>query len=259
MTEREKIELIEAYLRGDLAEAQRATVEKLLRDESFQKAVEEQREIREALGSSKVNAFRRIVREVVEERRPEVKKPPILSRRLLVSAAGIVVLLVAAWWIFKPGLSLEEKLFARYFEPTAVVGIFRNADIPAEGGDEMLQIQKEIDSLYRRQDYGQALSRMETYGAQFPDVRSSDYYYWSGLLYLFTDQPEKALMAFDSIQIGYPFEKAWYTGLAWLKAGDRRQAEAVFSDIARSESPYREEAEEILEGLKDWRIEGLKD
>ncbi len=248
MTEEERYKLIDAYLKGDLTEAQRTSIERLrTEDASFQKELDEHLELREALGPSQVNAFRQMVGEVIKQNQARKKKKGF-SLQYLIAIAAAVALLLIAWQVLKPEPDTPEELFSRSFNPPALVAILRNAETISET-EPTAQIQKEIDSLYRRKNYQEALSRLNAYGNQFPETRSSDFYYWSGLLFLLTDQADRALEAFSQVETGYPYDKPWHIALTYLKTGDRRRAQAAFSAIAQSESPYREEAATILKAL----------
>lgn len=248
MTREEREELIEAYQQNRLTDAQRRKVEQgLAEDTSFRKAVEEEKALWDALGPSRLNSFRAVVQEVITERR--AGRPPILFRRYWPAvAAGMVVLLVGLWWLFRPGKSIEEELFITYFEAPAVLGISRDdSSAPESGGLAFLEW--EIDSLYQKGNYRQALAKLESLPAP---IGSSDYYYRKGLLLLLTRQPGYALEALQSVQSGYPYEKPWYIALAYLRLGDRRRAVAAFSVIARSaDSPFREEAAVIAKALRE--------
>lgn len=249
MANEERHNLIEAYLSGKLTKAQEAIVERLQReDSSFQNEIEEQKELMEALGPSRINAFRRTAGEVIREQRPK-KRKLLLQGYSIATAAIFVLLLIALWWFFAPAESIEEKLFSQYFSPPLTSAIFRNAGA-GHPGEAAALFQRNIDSLYKRGEYEQALSHLSAYGAQFPEARQSDFYYWSGLLHLQAGQPEEALDAFSRIEAGYPYDKPWYSALAHLKAGHRQQARAAFSAIARPGGPYEKEASAILKALE---------
>ena len=245
MTKEERGNLIESYLNGSLTSPQQVQIEKLqAEDPSFMKELEEHKALWEALGSSETNAFRQVVREVIGLHSSKPKKPSLFRQYRVLIASLAAALVIAAAWFFMPSSHIEEKLFTQYFKPPEASSIFRNAAPPT--ADPAILVQKEMDSLYRQGDYQQVIGLLLDYGSRFPEIQSSDYYYGLGLMYLVANQPEEALKALASVKTGYPYDKPWYMGLAYLKAGNLQAGKAVFSTIAQSESPYRKEASEIL-------------
>ncbi|MCB0567854.1 MAG: hypothetical protein KDD01_26080 [Phaeodactylibacter sp.] len=248
MTKEEKIDLVESYLEGGLTGVQQAMLEKLLaEDPSILIEIEEHKTLREALGPSDANAFRAVAREAIRSRSSARKKPSFFQQYRVLIASLAAALIIAVAWFFMPSSQIEEKLFTQYFKPPEASSIFRNAD--PSTSDPSVLIRKEIDSLYRRADYQPALTLLRDYGSRFPEVRSSDYYFSLGLMYLLNNQPEDALEALGLVKAGHLYDKPWYRGLAYLKAGNLQAARALFSTIAQLEGPYRKEAMEILEAM----------
>ncbi|GJM35870.1 MAG: hypothetical protein DHS20C18_48710 [Saprospiraceae bacterium] len=249
MPEEEKFELIEAYLSDSLSAEQQPRFLLLLKEyPGFQKEIDRHRELQEAIGSSRYNKMREITHEVMHEARKEKAIKRIYARRWLFLAAGVAVLALASWWIFSSLDNHEERLFSQYFEVPASLGIARG-DMPTNSQQSEV-LQGTIDALYREGAYQEALSLLESKGNQLPSFQSSDYYYWLGILFLKTNQAEKALEALNEINIGHQNEKAWYLALAYLKSGQTQQAKAIFDSITQSNSPYRRDAANVLENLR---------
>jgi tetratricopeptide (TPR) repeat protein len=251
MTEEEKYDLIEAYLLGSLTEEQRSELQHMQQhDPDFQAKMEEQQSLWEAVGPSEVNSFREMVGEVLAERSAARGKTGSLhfSRRILVIAAALGLLLAAIWWLYKPAPDLGARQFARHFSPPPAGSLFRDAAAePLSGAQPAAQ--QIVDSLYRRGNYPQALKQLLAYGEQYPDARSSDYYFLLGVLYLSTDHAAEARAALERVEVGHPYDKKWYLALSYLKTGDLAAAEDLLDELIPSANPYQNEAAMIIEAL----------
>ncbi len=250
MTKAQRFELIERYHAGTLTAAQKRLVDRLcMEDPTFEQELHEYREMWEALGPSDVNAFRGLTREVIDEASKPVKKKNIIPVTFLVAAAIVLFVSVGIWWWFgAASASSGTDLFAAYFDPPTQA-VFRNGADPT-ADDLSADIKRQINAHYIGGEYELALSKMETYTRQFPKRQSSDYHYLLGHVHLRLGQPQEALAAFDSIVVGYQYDKPWNYGLALLLAEETDRARAIFLDISESKGPYRDKAAEILRALE---------
>lgn len=253
MSEEEKSNLIEAYLSGKLSKEEILLVQQLQqKDPQFRAELKDQQLAWEALGPSRLNAFRTLVGEVIAEHPREEKyiRKKLVPGRVLAIAAGIAGLLLALWWLLPSTSTSGQQLFATYFTPPPTSTVFRG-EMESSATGALEDAQNRIDSLYRSQNYSQALDQLSVLGQQFPESRSSDYFFLKGILYLCNDQAASALMAFEQISVGFPTEKKWYTGLALLKLDSLPQAKAVFVELNQKDSPYGEESQAILKLLPE--------
>ena len=210
-------------------------------------ADKENEELKEALGSSDLNQFRALTKKVIEE---NVSKRKIAQRFKLyfASAAAIFLILIIYWWSIKTDLTIHEALFSQYFNPPGTINLIRDAS-QNQSPEPLFQLQKRIDSLYQIKEYGTAILILQAIKKEDPQIESSDYYFWLGLLQLLNNQAIEAIDALGEIEVGYTYNKPWYLALAYLKAGKITFAKVIFNDIAQLEGPYQQDAINILKTI----------
>ncbi len=246
MTNEEKTAALEAFLRGEMSDTEAVQFQQLLQnDPQLQAELALHRELEEALGPSPLNALRDEAAAVLHNRRPPTSRR---RRRLLYGLLAILVVLglLVAWFALRPEeRPTNSQLFARYFQPPTELSH------PGQLRDGAATRNLRVDSLYVVKNYAAALIELEEQGHALGFQPSSSYYYQLGVLYLANKQAGPALRNLDRIEIGYTNEKQWYRALAFLLSGiadDKAQAE--LQEIARSDSPFKQDAAELLKKMK---------
>lgn len=245
MTNEEKSAAIEAYLSGTLAPEQiRAFEDRLASDPALRKELALHRELPAALGDRAFNRFRDNLTSVVAENRASERRFP---RGMYWTAAALFLLscLVAVFWLYRARTTLAEQLFAAHFTPPAtllVPGAMRNGSASAEF--------PLIEQLYQQKNYPAALAGMERMAAQPGFTESSTFHYQMTVLALAAGDGQLALRHVDRIEFGYFYEKQWYRALALLLARSEPAAtRAALLEIARSDSPFRTDAAQLLQEM----------
>jgi hypothetical protein len=229
-------EQVAAFLRGELpAETQRA----LLEDEAFVAALTREEELREALGPSGFNGFRETVSTVVREKaagpdeKAKVWKRHKALAAVIFAIAILALLILGWWWTRRPS---AEKVFAQYFVSPYV-------PVTARGTAPAGELGLRVDSLYLAGDYDMAARILRL--SSGPE-NSATRLLLAELL-LRTGRPDATLDILDDMSAGPGFEKEWLRAWAYFMVGRHTDARIGFEAILRSESPFRDEARQMLD------------
>ena len=106
--------------------------------------------------------------------------------------------------------------------------------------------------LYNNQKYSKALKLLIAIDAGFTES-NPQVTFFKGICYLETNQPEKAIEAFDIIiknmNPSYYDEAIFYKGIALLRLNEKEDALEQFYNLASMFSPYAPKAKELIEKI----------
>ncbi|MCY7350489.1 MAG: hypothetical protein LH606_07455 [Cytophagaceae bacterium] len=266
----EQYELIEAYLNGQLAPADRTEVEAdRQNDAEFDQEIRLQQELRagfRAIGlQNRLQAARqRHQARTAPPARPEPKIIPLSSKRSgrvgwewttyqpWVAAASVVLLIgLSVWGIWQPSESqFDETVYAQNYQPDPSDFVAR--DLPASlKPNDRVALERGIQS-YSQGKYAEAIDVLEKVAP--PDNSLFIASYYLGISYLTTPNVDKAVKylqtAQRSTQPDIRQKAQWYLALAYLKKDDRPRTKSSLRVVADdTRSPYRNRAGALLDQL----------
>ncbi|MFK7810711.1 MAG: hypothetical protein AB8F74_23080 [Saprospiraceae bacterium] len=252
MTEQEKYDQIDRYLRSELSLEEQRTLERRMEaDEEFSIEVALHREIAESIGGEKTAAFRQKLKTTNESwKMTEDKETDALIRKLkisrLIAVAATVAILIISTLYFSNNTSTNNTtdLFAQNFDSYPML-------LNERAATEQSVNLKEAVKAYTTSEFLIAASAFKELSAIETD--NVAYQFYEGVALLSSNQSERAAEILEPIiaKTDQPFSEQahWYTALAYLKIGDLQKAKFYFSEIKEGAFKYAE-AKNVLEVLE---------
>ncbi len=266
----DQYELIEAYLNGKLAPADRADLEaEWQNDLELDREIRLQEELRagfRAIGlENRLEAARqRHQARMIRPQRPEPKPLPLPVQpavrvawgwndlRTWVAAASVVLLVGISVWLVSRGSEAQftEAAYANNYRPDASNFVARG--LPANlKPDDRAALTAGVQS-YNQGRYAAAIGSLKKVAGADGSLAIAQYYL--GISYLTTPDVDKAIrclqVAQRSAQPDLRRKAQWYLALAYLKKADRPCTESALRVVADDpQSPYRHRAGLLLEQL----------
>lgn len=165
-------------------------------------------------------------------------------RLILVGAAAAVLFAVSTIGLLFPTNQGMEQLYAKYYTTNDLPSVIQR--------DASSSLLESGVLAFQNGDYADAMAYFENYEASTtePDVAV---YLYKGVTYMEQDQFFKAIEQFELVIDSGSMDASkgfWFKAMAYLKAGDQRNASHVLEDIANHIWYYKhEQAKEILEKL----------
>jgi tetratricopeptide (TPR) repeat protein len=245
--EEENIDLIDAYVKGELAGSDLADFEaKRANNPSFDHEVTDYVLIMKEIRASQENAFVDKLKgweNEIEASGEHVKVIPI--RRILSMAATLLLLALAGGYLLWNHLGQpdHDALFAQYFQPYDDVISERSTD---EGAKEQGM------NFYNQSKYREAIPFLEKVIAEHPDDTAVACYL--GIAYLADNRLTKARDVFENLGQGSPglFKEVaeWNLALIHLKMNQEvLLKEELQLIMSKKDHLYAEKAEELYKQL----------
>jgi tetratricopeptide (TPR) repeat protein len=235
-----EFEQIERYFEGGMSPEESAAFEKARLDPNFDREVQLYMQARDLI---RKHAGERMKRNLNELGRQEFAFDTVRSFTFLsflrkykyANAAVLLILVTIGYFGFRntgKGLSQQSLagLYNRYYEVPSAAQVVTRGDM---GADSLAiswetALQKYNDKLYDQAalDFRQLLNHPE-----FSMISGVSFYL--GICYLQKDLPDSAVVYFEKVSPNSSLaqDAIWYKGMAYLKAGNPRKAEEVFSTI----------------------------
>lgn len=268
---------IDDYLLGRLSKKEKEQFEKKLKtDIQFRKETLFKKDI--------INGVQEIGRQKQLAEFKRIRENPtnvvyIPANQLLKIVAAIVVVVATIWLIpffFQPSpQSIFDKQIAQSI-PESIATTLRSSDEPID--KEIYEIWAKADEYYRLGNYVESIKALQKIEEGNNILRNEDwnrYYYFRSLLFLKLtseeyinnflkfpsgslqnvpprNQIEEALKLLSSVN---PQSELYAEDAQWLEAitlliEDEKRAKETLQEIANSNSPRKEEAEDILKQLR---------
>ena len=254
MMNRENIfEHIEAYLAGELTEAEKTAFEKeIAADNELAEEVALQKDTHKILEVFAQNTYKEKLRDIDAKIESEGKVKPLWQRMAqsrIYSIAAVILILIASAYVWQ-AIRLDtgriaDQAFQPYMNIVNVKGDNPNIDDLLQSGV----------SAYQDGNYAQAIEDLTKVLAESPDNSMAAFYLGTALVA--NGQPKESIQYLEKAKTSslFSFVTDWYLGLAHLKAGNIDQAEAIFQTIANDpDSDKQNEAKEIMGKLNSfWR------
>ena len=233
-------EYIEAYINGELSQAE---------NEAFEKQINSDPRIK-----SEVAQFRYILKGLEQLRQKELLKKDFAKWDAIIDAnkkkkviplkwfyaAAASVLLVVCFSIFQKANSDGKQLFASYYEayPNVVTPITRSTDANLNDTEKLMY-------LYEAGDYAAAIPLMEAHH------NTAQWDFYLGISYLAEKQTNKAIDRFLNIDKNSDFysQAKWYLALSYVKKGEMEEANTLLKEIVTAKSFQYQNAALLLEEI----------
>lgn len=241
-------ELVDAYLHGELAEAEQ---------EAFESRVSEDPELAEALQLQKdaAMAFDILDREgkkaFLQQLEPASRKRNLFSNKLWVSSAATLLILFAFSFVFANLKYNPDSLIADAFEvPDA--SLFKSENQPISTFQDAI-VAYQSDNFLQAQDlFSTALSYEKNINLDSL-MKYEKAYFFLGISFLKNGQGQDSREIFSLIrQNGTLTQSAgWYEALSLLQLGQKEQAQILMTSIVNDpEHEYHQEAQKLTRRLK---------
>jgi hypothetical protein len=249
-------EKIEAYVMGQMSiEEQNAFQQEIDRDRMLAEEVRLHMMMKESLGNKEQNAFRKLVREVIEEERPVTSQissdenrrngRSVSISRWKWLAAAVVIALVGFFSWFLIGLKpAPSQLFAQYFEAYPAYQVNRSEE-------NLPQLQKAME-YYGLEKYHEAAEILD--GLETEDQGVSDMInFYHGITQmeagLFQEAEELFLPISENPGSQYQQQSRWYLALTFLKQKQREKAKELLTSLSGEPGRFGKQAKALLEEL----------
>lgn len=240
------IELIEAYLRGDLKGQALAAFQKRRQDDhEFDREVADYTQIINQIRTSNEKDFLNKVKGWENEIDHQEKVKVIPLRTIFSIAASVLVLAIAGVFVFWNSQADHEELFQEYFQP------YENVISERSGENDHQQQGME---LYDQKKYDEAIIQLRLAAAEDSDDPLLQCYL--GIAYLATGNAQQAKTIFESmIQIhdGQSLFKEvaeWNLAMTYLKLDDEALAKETLTGIVQQKGHlYSDKAADLLRKL----------
>lgn len=246
--------LVKQYSSNQMSEEERRNFEKRLEnDADMAREAQEYALMIEAIDArgdemleSELNEMGKKLILIVPEGLDEATKTPVrkLSVPVYVYAVAAVVLILILLLPFvfqsgpKPAVSSEDLFVSNFSMPAA---------------PEARDAQSSWKDNYRNQNYKSVIIQLEEILQDSLAQTKSEPHFYLGVSYLADGQTDKALSELGKVSESYILfeDVAWYQALVYLKMGDKVKTAELLQEITNQERhPYKEEATDLLKGLK---------
>lgn len=257
----EQYELIEAYLAGELSEADKALLESEMQaDAVLQAEVNRQRDIRlglRALGIEKVlkKAQENYKASLVTAEPELVATPvvrPLLNWRYWVAAASVVSVLGIGYYAYQQTANnAAEVAYAETFTPDSDDDLLK--EFPTDASTDTRQQFLDAFTNYKAGRYDQVIDQVKT----LPDDKKTVHYknYFLGLSYLANQQPANAIPLLQRAQasssISLRQKSEWFLALAYIKNQEKEKALPLLNRISTDKAnPFTTLAQRVLQKIR---------
>lgn len=232
------IQLIDAYLRGELDEQGLALLESRKEDAEFAGLFEEM-----ARTETVVRAEgRKQLKEELRKWDSSAKVRQLVKVRTIIGVAASILILVVAYFLFRPAADLDA-IAENYLEPYPNVV----APIQKSGGEELTPFERAFQ-LYEMGYYDKA---EDQFGVLDQDDESVQFY--AAVTALLDNETELAKNRLDAIILDtghrYHTPAQWYGALAHLLDNEKGDAVLLLEQVAEGNSPLSQRAQMLLDEI----------
>lgn len=257
----EQYELIEAYLAGDLSEADKTLLEREMQaDSALQAEVNRQRDIRlglRGLGIEKVlkQAQENYKTSLVTAAPEPVSTPvvrPLLNWRYWAAAASVAGVLGIGYYAYQQtATNAAEVAYADTFTPDSGDELLK--EFPADASADARQLFLDAFTKYKAGKYDQVIDQVKT----LPDDKKTVHYkkYFLGLSYLANQQPADAIPLLQQAQtspsVKLRQKSEWFLALAYVKNQENDKALPILKRISTDKAnPFTALAQRVLQKIR---------
>lgn len=170
-----------------------------------------------------------------------LQKDILKTWHLAAASFALIVVVGGLWYILSNKPYSTERLVTKYYKPAKSILQYRSLEL---NSDEAL---KEAFNYYQQNDYINALKFFNSLDNQITAK------FYSGICYIELEKFDEALESFEFVITDrdnlFVEQAEWYLGLIYLMNDQKTQALEQFGKIAKSDSYYATQAEEILKYL----------
>lgn len=191
-------------------------------------------ELKELLDKQKSNLY-------VKDPFQNFRKDLFKTWHLAAASFSLILVVGGLWYILSNKPYSTEKLVTKYYKPAHPIGQIRSVEISS--GDALT----EAFIYYKKNDFNGALKYFKSLDNQITAK------FYSGVCYIELEDFDHAIESFafvinDKDNL-YVEQADWYLGLIYLMNNQRQLAISQFELIAKGDSYYAPQAEEIIKYL----------
>jgi predicted Zn-dependent protease len=159
------------------------------------------------------------------------------------AAACLAIALLTGYFFLNKSSSASQEIFLAYYKPYPALSVTRGA---SNSSDDMAAF-----DLYQSGNYAEAANHFNEILKKKTNIEVS---ILLANCYLQTNRPERALDVLNKLNAAQDAvmqqHVLWYTALAYLKKGNRRDAVNEFEKLSLTGGVYSAEATEIINKIK---------
>ncbi len=237
----EIFEKIEGYLNNTLPKEELVAFEKEISNTpALKQEIEKHKSLHATLSDQDTLEFKEKLVKISTEIKKEETSSSFFSPFWKIAASIVVIFSVGTlFWYTINNQDQTKELYAQYYEPFPVEDVSRGED------DNALQ---DVMKSYSNGDYSIVISKLE----ELPNTIKKDLIHlYLGNSYLNTNQEEKAIGQFESIQKNsqYYENARWYLALTYLKWGNPKKIKPILQEIIEYNGVYKENATQLMNAL----------
>lgn len=242
--------LISRYLEGEMDPIEATGFEEALENNpELKEEVDLYREVDQAIADTEVLDLRAQLDEIHEELSPQLekltRKSPKRVLRYAVAASIAVVISLGTYSLFFKKVD-NNKIVSEFYKPYDVTLVNRSSN------DHILPLMREALYKYDNEEYREAVSLFREILEVKPEMTAS--YLYSGISYMELKEyvnAEKSFIAVIEHDDNLYIEQAeWYLGMVYLLTDELEKAKVQFLKIKLDDGYYKDEATRILKKLK---------
>ena len=258
---KEKQELIDRYLLGEMDENEKASFEQQLsEDAGLREETQLTRHIIVALQKKNereaLEAMKTVPEATIREWLPSPRPASSRVRTIYIcisAAAAAAVIFFVLYIGFTPRYSTEQ-LLARYYQ------VQPYETYPVRGGYDLTPDEKtwlqQAETFFRQANYGDALTYYNLLLSQKPDWKTlpEEAVFYAAICRLEANDLPAAIELLEHIasddQSDFHYEALWNLAFAYLKDGQRSKAALYMEQLVATDSDYSAKARELMNQLK---------
>lgn len=231
--------MIESYLDGSLVGQELEDFKQAIASQpELAKEVDLHREVNESLKDDMSEKFKSSLAEAIRKAKAQKRN----KIRYFSAAAAIAILMISI--ISVPTKQDPEKVFEKYYAPYEADFIQRSSKLSKKGTTIAYE-------YYQSADYQKCFELLDQHLEHTPSDAVASFYMGLSALELNFDELAIEYLSKEDLYKGSAFSShaKWYLGLSYLKTNQKKDAEAVFSQLAHEKNFYQERSQAILNNV----------
>ncbi len=230
--------LLEKFLKNQLTQEERQQLDVLMNEDiSFREQVLFEQNVKKAITRNEREDLKSFLRNIDSSKQSK----PFKWKAVAASFIGFMMITTITLFLFRD--KPAEQLYLSYYQP------YPNIIAPAvRGAADTSSIAKAFEA-YDTENY---ILSAPLFDQLYESNRTSFALLYSGISHLENGQTETAIQRFQQLKTednDYKDIAQWYLALTFLKDGKRDFAEELLKDLAKRDTEFSEQVEELLKEI----------